>query len=392
MWSRFVISFFLITLSWYGNAQQSRFEVGDSVPLPKVTHWLEQVPENQQLTDRFIVIDFWATWCGPCIAAVPHFNTLVTAYADREDIIFLSMSYESPDRIQRTLDRIDFQSVVVTDTTNSTQEAYGIKGIPVTLVIGPAGRLRWKGQPAELTEEDLREILQADAPTPSPATAQAAPDTKATVQKAELKRFAKAYGDSSVRALFEIVPTNETSGLKINALPKAFFQEGTTVAEQLSVFTRIPTYRIEMPDSLQDYHFHVLYVNRQDEESSVSLRRYLDQLTDHFGLTVGEEQRPVKAWQVRLQQTDQLIAGSSEQGSISDANGKRIYTAQTIGEMLRDLEEVLDQAIQWTGTQKGTFDFILDTDSAESARKSLRSYGFTVQTKTVELTFLTATE
>jgi thiol-disulfide isomerase/thioredoxin len=55
---------------------QSNLRVGDPAPPITITEWLANTPEDTTLRDKFIVLEFWATWCKPCLEAVPHLNEL----------------------------------------------------------------------------------------------------------------------------------------------------------------------------------------------------------------------------------------------------------------------------------------------------------------------------
>jgi peroxiredoxin len=95
---------------------------------------------------RPVVVNFWATWCPPCRAEVPH---LVEAY-EREhgDVIFLAVAVDEPARtVRRFADKNDMSFTILLDDDGRVASDYRVRGIPVTLFIGRDGRImaRYEG-------------------------------------------------------------------------------------------------------------------------------------------------------------------------------------------------------------------------------------------------------
>ena len=102
------------------SSAQDLLVLGEPAPPVTVTHYLANAPaDTARAGQRPLVLEFWATWCGPCIAAVPHLNDLHDAYAER-GVDFLSLTYESPAAVRRLLRRVSFATPVATDTTSAT--------------------------------------------------------------------------------------------------------------------------------------------------------------------------------------------------------------------------------------------------------------------------------
>jgi thiol-disulfide isomerase/thioredoxin len=132
-----------------------------SPPLPKVNWWNGE----PNITGKLIIVDFWATWCAPCRAAIPHMNSIATQF--RSDVVCLGISDESPSNFDRglrdtNLKKSDFEYPVGIDPSGSMKKGFGITGIPHVAVISNDGIVRWQGHPNELTADIVRQLAEAN--------------------------------------------------------------------------------------------------------------------------------------------------------------------------------------------------------------------------------------
>lgn len=125
---------------------------------------LDKQPFNlAQLKGKFVVIDVWATWCGPCRVQSPHFEKMAIKYKDKP-IQFVAASTD-----QKQLDwlaeaKTKSKTVLQVHLANATQfqAQYDVKGIPRFILIGPGGELVNANMPFPddpLFEKELREAL-----------------------------------------------------------------------------------------------------------------------------------------------------------------------------------------------------------------------------------------
>lgn len=126
---------------------------GQPAPEIVVDQWLTSPPETQ---GKWVLVDFWATWCGPCRESIPHLNGLYEKYKDR--VAFIGLTDETAEAVHRmTSPRIDY--AVATDPEGRTKKALEVHGIPHLILIDPHGVVRFEGHPGYLSEDVLTHYL-----------------------------------------------------------------------------------------------------------------------------------------------------------------------------------------------------------------------------------------
>ncbi len=115
------------------------------------------------LKGRVVLIDFWATWCPPCRAEIPHFQALYMKYQPRLQILGLAMDQDGAGTVTAFV-KAQGMTYPVALGTEALGNAYGgIRGIPTTFLIDKQGRIAKKyfGDPGgEVFEQDVTALLQ----------------------------------------------------------------------------------------------------------------------------------------------------------------------------------------------------------------------------------------
>jgi len=123
-----------------------------------VEKWLSEQPD---LKGKFVMIDFWATWCGPCKRAIPEVSRWAKKYSNQMVVIGLSDEPEAKVLAMKS-PVMEYYSAI--DTKKRMKSTLQITGIPHVVVIDPQGIVRWQGFPFlggfELTDAVLEEIFE----------------------------------------------------------------------------------------------------------------------------------------------------------------------------------------------------------------------------------------
>ena len=200
---KYFVTLFLLAF----NITFSQLKLNEQSPKINITNWIANVPKDKDLSNKYIVLEFWATFCHPCLNALPHLNELQSKF-ENEDLVFLSITHESDTKVKKILKSVDFKSVVVSDTSKTTQKNFGdavkgIKNLPLTVLIDKNNIVKWIGTPRELTVDLINDFIEnVDIATVDSKTINY--DKLNLNSKNFMIRYMKVALDDSIEYYFEI--------------------------------------------------------------------------------------------------------------------------------------------------------------------------------------------
>ncbi len=148
-------------------ASLSAAELGAKAPKLTIAKWVKGGPVDlSKDNDKGLirVIDFWASWAGPCRTTIPHLTELQNKYAAR-GVQFIGISDEAPGTVEQFVERMGSRMdyTVAADADGATSFAYlnafGARGIPHSFVIDKEGRVVWHGHPLVELEQVVKGTL-----------------------------------------------------------------------------------------------------------------------------------------------------------------------------------------------------------------------------------------
>ena len=90
---------------------------------------------------KIVVIDFWATWCAPCLMAMPELQELATEFGGRGVELMAVNLGEDPERVRRFVGREEYTFRVVADPDQGIGTRFGVDALPALVVVGVDGRV-----------------------------------------------------------------------------------------------------------------------------------------------------------------------------------------------------------------------------------------------------------
>lgn len=116
-----------------------------------------------ELQGYVVVVEFWATWCGPCRRSIPHLNEMQEKLG-KEGVVFIGMSDEEPDTVKKFMKNIRMDYLVTAGSESARD--FGVKGIPAAFIIDTEGTVQWIGHPLDNAfPAKLSKVLRDTPPT-----------------------------------------------------------------------------------------------------------------------------------------------------------------------------------------------------------------------------------
>ncbi len=173
--------------------------VGDKAPSLKVTKWVKgkkQTLGNGNVT----VVEFWATWCGPCKMSIPHLTELAHKYKKKVNFVGVSIWEQKPEDYTKAVPKFvkDFGTKMDYNVATEGPETFmaknwmaaaGEDGIPTAFLIDKKGKIAWIGHPMDGLDEAIDGLLKGKLDVNKVRTARA---TAKAQQEAESKKQEEA--------------------------------------------------------------------------------------------------------------------------------------------------------------------------------------------------------
>jgi len=143
--------------------------VGDAAPAPKVEKFLKGKGFTEFKQGEVYVVEFWATWCGPCKKSIPHLTEVQKEYKDKKVTVLGVSVWEEKGGlatvvpfVEKMGDKMDY--VVAYDgddgeMARTWMKAAGRQGIPTAFIVDQKGVVAWIGHPLDNMDSVLAEVV-----------------------------------------------------------------------------------------------------------------------------------------------------------------------------------------------------------------------------------------
>ena len=197
-------------------------KVGDPAPKIQVSRWVQGDEVKEFEGDKVYIVEFWATWCGPCVASIPHLDEVYRKFKDKGLVVIGQNVMEDDAKavsafVKSMAGKMSYR-VTLDDKTDGGWmakhwlTAAGQNGIPCAFVVSKKGKIAYIGHPMSLKESLLESLL--NEPSTKPVSAAPLPAAAPSVKAEELAKQAENNlrsgkldeAEASIAALHEEIP------------------------------------------------------------------------------------------------------------------------------------------------------------------------------------------
>ncbi|TCD27790.1 redoxin domain-containing protein [Pedobacter psychrodurus] len=367
----------------------SQVKINSKAPEIIVTSWLTKNKSPLELKNKFIVLEFWATWCVPCIEALPHLNRLQNSFAGQSNLKFLSITDESLRKISSITGRFHFSSIILSDTTKATLNNFKINYLPTTILINDKGIVKWIGMPNDLSESLLNDFITDKLVVGNENVIDKSISSIIKTPNDSLRiKYTSVFYDEKTNDFFGMTDLNlfesKKSAQKIFKNVYNRLQIGVKIQNLFADLLETSLVNISLPDDIKN--LYVSYCFKRDSLSSVDdgRRELLNRSLERLKLKIKTDTQLSKAYIIRVADSSKLkkseASEKESQSNLSVSDDKKLISIHNanLKDLMNQVENLLGLNILLDFDSNKLYDITLRLDNFEELKKSLNYYGLSV--------------
>jgi thiol-disulfide isomerase/thioredoxin len=387
----FIFSLAFSTYAHVSYSQKENIKISQSINLDGYN--LTFVSGNKINNNKLTVIDFWATWCGPCIEAFPHLEKVQKKYGEKINII--AISDEKISVVRNFLKKRPYSLTFYNDTTKALFKQFNVEARPLTILVASDKKFIWVG-----SSDGLENVLD-DYFTGK--------DIDYSVINANPFQKKYLYSSTNINALSEPLfkyslrrsESTDNYAARPNrndSKPADIMYSSFTILEIVQDYTNTPLLRIKC--SRKDIDTTHVNIDVKSTTPAISgataWRLVMDQLQSIFNFKIVSKTESVPVYVLKMIDKTKLnsyrndiegggTAKQTKEGGYNLTRLKLGQIAQYLEARILNKIVVLDSNIDVKEAYDITFDNGKDVESLKNQLES--KYGLTLKADTADIQF-----
>lgn len=371
-------------------SSQNELEVGKMAPNINITDYIFNTPSDKNFKNKFILLEFWATWCGPCLEEVPSLNKLQEKFKSKKDFVFISITNEKPDKVLRTLKRIPFNSIVVSDQTGKTfknfiEDKDGSYSIPKTILIDNKGIVKWIGSPYDLNDLILDKFINLEGLSVLDNSINNRPSDPIFIKPSEEKitdiAYKMIYNEATLYSFTLLNGNKNEFNMNFNNLRAEglYFDLNKNLISIISNLSNVLESQIILPENFKEQNYSLFFKNKNfitENESKLDIKI---NLLKSLHLTENVIHKNTDVYVLKVKNKNKLEEIINETEVKNGYNGTHfLFSNVDIDVTIKSISLYYKIIIKDKTNLKGKYDFILKNNSLEDMIKDLEIYGLSL--------------
>lgn len=325
---------------------------GEEPPPLHASEWL-QAPSGFDsrwggMRGHVVVLEFWATWCPPCVDSIPHLNHLASEFRDK-GVVFLAMTDDDPERLTSFLAKHPLNAFIGIDKDRKNWQSFGVLSIPHTVLIGKDGQTIGVTTPENITAAVLREALEGVKPV--------LPLKQGIDSDLSWDERSISWQDGVVPAIYAIIKPIKTATSGIWPRPAHFTADGVPLQALVQAAYETDSLHVDWRSRQDGQTYRVAF--RVPDDRKERLLPYMRQtLANLFGIQARWENRESEVYVVRrLGRRAGPSVSQSDKELVQMMRGKLTLRRQSTGKLSQLLSNVLGRVVVDETGLSGSYDF-----------------------------------
>lgn len=347
----------------------------------------EVISENKitLFTDqKLILVDFWATWCVPCVPANEQLEVLQEKCSGQ--IFMISLSDEPAERVRNHILLKTMNLMVAIDDEHYTTDKYEVKTRPFAIVLNLAGKVVWKGHPAELQAATIEKLYQENAGL----GATGLESIMSVPGKAEVppkKEYVAGFPELDSVADGMLIQMAETNAYDYYRTDSAVLFQGN-LSEALQQILLLTKWEMDIPSGKDRPVRLLISEDLWNDQPEMIVQR----IKDLFALDIKTKPEKMEGYMLVVRRPkllwdrNQMDLKAGRPGLVI-SNDRLQADNATIGEMCLALSEILDFPVFYEGNDRERYDWDFHFRYENLMQEELEdSYGIELEKKWIERT------